>query len=413
MTMPIAGHIGFIGDSLSVGDPTKVVPPDVPMMVRLNADKLVSSVSLYSSFNQAVGGTNSSHWVSGEYIDAAISVFEMNHVGTVCIMLGTNDTRVGIVHTKEQYKANILLTITALLADGVQRVILNKPPWFVVDSNFDPDALSLLNQYGDALVELSEENPAHVFVGDMSAFSYIENHPELLLDGVHLTDAGYTTLGNLWAQAFESVFPDDFIVPISEKNTNMIPLIRSLTNLSSINSINLGIVGFDPTESISISTNSTLDLLSVMTVDSLHAMQAQLQSLVAAGEATVAATIDSSALYPAAMLNLISSNDAQVVFSPTSGSATFSEGATSVLNIENSFGVTDVFDNSTIITITATPNGETTPLINGHLSPISIVAYMGVANILVTSSGSDTITCAISAISRTLLHNSVFVATLS
>jgi hypothetical protein len=78
-------------------------------------------------------------------------------------------------------------------------------------------------------------------------------------------------------------------------------LIRSLTNSSSVNTIDLGIAGFDPTESLVIAPSATLDLLTVMTADSLHAMQAQLASLVAAGEASVAATIDSSLLYPGAM----------------------------------------------------------------------------------------------------------------
>jgi hypothetical protein len=74
-------------------------------------------------------------------------------------------------------------------------------------------------------------------------------------------------------------------------------LIRSLTNASSVSPIVLGIAGFDPTESLVIAPSATVDLLSVMTADSLHAMQAQLAAVVASGEATVAATIDSSVLY--------------------------------------------------------------------------------------------------------------------
>lgn len=80
----------------------------------------------------------------------------------------------------------------------------------------------------------------------------------------------------------------------------MATLIRSLTNSSSSVALNLGIAGYDPTESLVISPSSTVDLLTVMDAQSLHAMQAQLASLVAAGEATVAATIDSSVLYNAA-----------------------------------------------------------------------------------------------------------------
>lgn len=85
----------------------------------------------------------------------------------------------------------------------------------------------------------------------------------------------------------------------------MATLIRSLHNSSATVAINLGIAGYDPTESLVIAPSSTVDLLSVMDGQSLHAMQAQLAALVAAGAATTVATIDSSLLYPAASSQVV------------------------------------------------------------------------------------------------------------
>lgn len=190
-------------------------------------------------------------------------------------------------------------------------------------------------------------------------------------------------------------------------------LTRSITNASSTVPLVLAIPGFDPTSKITIAASATLDLLSVMTADSFHAFQGQVAQLVASGEVTVALTIDSSVIYPAATINNVTSSDTQVVFNPTSASATHIAGATSVLQIENAAGAVDMFDNATTITVTATPGGATTPLINGHASPVTLTVNKGTVSVLITSSGADTITCAMSATSRTLTHSSTFVATLS
>lgn len=193
----------------------------------------------------------------------------------------------------------------------------------------------------------------------------------------------------------------------------MATLTRSITNTSAVQTLTIFIPGYDDTFAVSVAPSATLDLLTVMFGEQLHAAQPELVNMVAAGSITVAATINSSALFPATGISLFMSNDTQVVFNPTSGSATHVVGASSTLQIENAGGAIDPYDSSTTVTVTATPTGATTPLINGHASPVTLTVSGGTASVLITSSGADTITCAISAVSRTLTHSSTFVATLS
>jgi Ca2+-binding RTX toxin-like protein len=193
----------------------------------------------------------------------------------------------------------------------------------------------------------------------------------------------------------------------------MVSLTRSITNTSSVETLTIFVPGYDDTFSVSIAPLATLDLLTVMFAEQLHAAQPELASMVAAGALTVVATISSTALFPATGIALAMSNDTQVVFNPTSGSATHVAGASSTLQIENAGGAIDPYDSSTTVTVTATPVGATTPLINGHASPVILTVSGGIASVLITSSGADTINCAISAVSRTLTHSSTFVATLS
>ena len=76
---------------------------------------------------------------------------------------------------------------------------------------------------------------------------------------------------------------------------------RSIHNTSASSSITLMVPGFDPTATLVVAPSATVDLTTVMTADALHAMQAQLASLVATGEISVTATFPSAAaLYSAA-----------------------------------------------------------------------------------------------------------------
>lgn len=192
----------------------------------------------------------------------------------------------------------------------------------------------------------------------------------------------------------------------------MATLTRSITNSSSTSPLVVLVDGYDPTGSVSVAPSATLDLLTVMPVEALHSMQAELASLVAAGDCTVAATIDSSSLYVGSILNYISSSDTQIVFVPTASSGTHTAGATTVLHVENAAGATDVFDNSTTVVVSVA-SGGTSPLLNGHASPITVTMNKGTATVIVTDSASGTPHLALSSPSRTLTVSSTYIATLS
>src|SRR5665213_1169245 len=196
----------------------------------------------------------------------------------------------------------------------------------------------------------------------------------------------------------------------------MVMLTRSLTNASSTNPVTLFVPGFDPTNPLVIAPSATVDLLSAMDAQSLHAMQPSIASLIASGEVMlpdpVNDTIDSSVLFPAAMMNWISANDTQIVFSPTASSATHLVGAATALQVQSATGAIDSWDGNTTVVVSVA-SGGTAPRINGHASPVTITMSMGQASIIVTDSVSGTVHLALSAPSRSLTVSSTFVATLS
>jgi len=193
----------------------------------------------------------------------------------------------------------------------------------------------------------------------------------------------------------------------------MVLITRSITNTSSSKSLPLFVPGYDPENPVTIAPSATLDLLSVMSGETLHAMQGELAKLISDGAATLAASMDSSNLWPAAMLSYIASNDTQIVFNPTSGSATHTAGFTVAIQVENAAGGIDIFDSSTTVVVTATPTGASVPLLNGHASPITVTMTNGVAHVLVTANIADTETLSLSAPSRSLTVSSTAVITLS
>jgi hypothetical protein len=191
----------------------------------------------------------------------------------------------------------------------------------------------------------------------------------------------------------------------------MANLIRSVTNASSVEAITLFIPGYDSNNPVMVAASATLDLLSMVSAETLHAMQSELSSQVSSGEITVAAYIPSASLWPAMLGTYLASSDTQVVFNPTTGSASHLAGASSTLQIENASGAIDFLDSSTTITVSA--SGGTSPKINGFASPLVLTASGGTASVLVTDTLAGTVTVSITAVSRSLTHTSTFVATLS
>jgi hypothetical protein len=196
----------------------------------------------------------------------------------------------------------------------------------------------------------------------------------------------------------------------------MVLLTRSLTNASSTDPVVMFVPGFDHTNPVVIAPSSTLDLLSVMPADSLHAMQGNIASLIESGRVMlpdpVNDTIDSSVLYPAAMMDWISANDTQIVFSPTASSGTHLAGAATALQVKSAAGAIDSWDGNTTVVVSVA-SGGTAPRINGQASPVTVTMSMGQAVIVVTDSASGTVHLAISAPSRSLTVSSTYIATLS
>jgi hypothetical protein len=193
----------------------------------------------------------------------------------------------------------------------------------------------------------------------------------------------------------------------------MTNLIRSVTNTSATKTLPLFVPGYDPENPVSVAPSATLDLLSVMSDETLHAMQGQLAQLVSDGSITVAAFISSTSLWPAALYSYIAGNDTQIVFNPTSGSATHTAGFTVAIQVETATGQIDTFDSSTTVVVTATPTGASVPMLNGHASPITVTMTNGVAHVLVTANIADTETLSLSSPSRSLTVSSTSVITLS
>lgn len=188
-------------------------------------------------------------------------------------------------------------------------------------------------------------------------------------------------------------------------------IIRSITNASSTKSMNLFVPGYDDNNPVVIAPSATLDLLSVMSSETLHAMQKELTDLFNEGSITIAASMDSANLWPAAMLGFIAASDTQIIFDPTTASAAHAVGAIIQIKVENASGAVDIFDSSTTVVVTAT--GTHTPLLNGHASPLTVTVTNGVASVLVTDNLADSVGLSLSAPSRTLDVTSTCTITLS
>jgi hypothetical protein len=111
----------------------------------------------------------------------------------------------------------------------------------------------------------------------------------------------------------------------------MATYIRSVRN-NRPNTVYLRVPGFDPLNPLFIASEVTVDLLSVTTADTLAAMQRYLAALVAAGELTVTATIDSAALY-LPVPSVSSSVNAIAVASDVTDAVLFTPAATGMYSV--------------------------------------------------------------------------------
>lgn len=208
--------IGFIGDSITHGVKNMHSPVESEIAV-LGAD--------FVAVNEARSGTASKNWLPGyQLFDNALASFKAQNVHVVSIMLGTNDARTDIATNPAVYEKNLSAMIASLLTSGsVTRVIINYPPYVTPGAIglWDDTSISRLKLYMGVIDILAREKG--VVKGDSKAFSYFQQHQELLLDGVHPNAEGNVQLGRLWANAYEKIMSEQlanrFSLPVAYKST--------------------------------------------------------------------------------------------------------------------------------------------------------------------------------------------------
>jgi lysophospholipase L1-like esterase len=191
--VPYNTTVGFIGDSITYGSHASN-----PATTSGVANEIHALGSGWSALNRGVSGGSTQNWVDNldNRLTDALSVFQSNNVDIVQITLGNGDGKYGT--TPANYKANYENIISQLKAIGVGKIILNQQP--SSSGEAQPD---LISQYREVIHELVDGET--VFLGDTDAFDYFAANPSELDDGVHPTDVGYVSIGNLWAAAFNRV----------------------------------------------------------------------------------------------------------------------------------------------------------------------------------------------------------------
>ncbi|MDB5183580.1 MAG: Lysophospholipase and related esterase [Candidatus Saccharibacteria bacterium] len=194
--------IGFIGDSITVG---------ADGSHNAVQNEIADLGPHYRAVNRGISGTKTSDWTvdNRNFTDAAM-IFQSEGVHVVSLMLGTNDAiNAYSVVSPEEYASNIKSTIYGLLDRGVDKVIVNYPP-FITPGIVTKDTIESSKQafldYRTQLDTITTGN-ARIVRGDTGSYDYFEHHLNELVDGVHPNDKGYQSLGKLWADAYEHLFP--------------------------------------------------------------------------------------------------------------------------------------------------------------------------------------------------------------
>lgn len=107
----------------------------------------------------------------------------------VCLMIGTNDTKLPM--PIEIYKDNLSQIINICKIQGKFILIGTLPPL-----NLNPnyrDNLDFINKYNDIIRELSD-----IYKIELVDFSGIEKY---LIDGVHFGNEGYKEIAKIWSKS--------------------------------------------------------------------------------------------------------------------------------------------------------------------------------------------------------------------
>jgi lysophospholipase L1-like esterase len=125
-------------------------------------------------------------------------------VSVVQIMIGTNDAQTPV--SQSTYQGNLTNIIGAIKAGGINKVILHYPPY--INTNLGGWTMSIadpaLLTYQTAMQNLAAADPAHVLIGDTTAYAWFEANPSYQSDGVHPISTGYVVLAQTWATAIVS-----------------------------------------------------------------------------------------------------------------------------------------------------------------------------------------------------------------
>jgi lysophospholipase L1-like esterase len=167
---------------------------------------LTTTVSVpHIVFNEGIGGDESK-----DVLDNRINSVLERHPGAnrMLILLGTNDSRVGI--ERENYRQNMQTLVNRIVADGKEAIVALVPSRFEADGNPDIDRNQTIREYNDAILELNYTEVGPDF------YDYFlgqgKNRSSLFTDSVHPNGLGYAVMAYLWNNSLtgNSTFP--FIV---------------------------------------------------------------------------------------------------------------------------------------------------------------------------------------------------------
>ena len=197
--------IGFIGDSITMRTDLSggLTPADTMIAYLAKWRGPGRSVTLN---NQGLNGSDTGVYVTGGALTGTYTGIRNAFVSAgcthVCIMLGTNDGRLG--NSTALYLSNMTLMINDLVANGL-KVVVNYASSLVPGAQsglYTEAILANIQSYRAALDGSSLFNGTTVFKGDVGNFGYFANHPSELADGVHPSTTGVQSMGLLWADAF-------------------------------------------------------------------------------------------------------------------------------------------------------------------------------------------------------------------
>lgn len=204
-TLATTDHIyGLVADSIGVGalDAGGVANPNAlgTMLAALR-----TAGHNCDGDDEAISGTDSGQWLPGSgNLNNAIASFVAHEVTDVLYMLGTNDSKTTTATSAATYDANMRATIAELLnGHGISKVIIEQSPYPIpgtLGATWDSTSLTSLLSY--QVKQAAFVNGTTVLLGDTLAYSYFQAHTsELGSSGVHPLQAGYNSLGGLWANS--------------------------------------------------------------------------------------------------------------------------------------------------------------------------------------------------------------------